>query len=277
MSDVLVPYTPIIKRYHDTIGQNEEARLAGAQELAADPSPLAREFADSVTELGARYHNEAPFYPKPRFPREPREPGINNGTDLAWQLHRQCRLPVLDDPTLDVDWVEYEVGILSTRGRAVFDTPARRPAGGPLTLNLLLVNDERLPALGEVKVRRDKEPFSALVQLLVYAAHLATPSQYRRLRTHFAEAGFPDVDVPRFDGYLLLFHFGDSNATYLDAFDRVAKETSAGLMQEPAITRHLRRLACLDLDLEAVEPEESLVSSPPYQELRATTHWVHAG
>lgn len=136
--------------------------------------------------------------------------------------------------------------------------------------------DDRTPVLGEVKVGRDKEPYSALVQLLAYIAHLSTRTQYDRLCSHFSDTGFPDADPPRFDGYLLLFRFGDrwdptsaafvpSPNTWLDKLLPQSKVLSAQLMDRNDITQHIRRLVCLDVTLD----DEG--------ELVATTRWVHDG
>jgi uncharacterized protein YodC (DUF2158 family) len=75
----------------------------------------------------------------------------------------------------------------------------------------------------------------------------------RRFVTSIRSAG--SFQEKWFDGYVLLFHFGESKATHLDELLEEATKTSAGLMQQPEITKHVRRLACLDLDLHAVEPE----------------------
>lgn len=122
---------------------------------------------------------------------------------------------------------------------------------------------DRTPILGEVKVRRDKEPFAALVQLLAYIAHLSTPSQYARLRTHLPAAGYPEADPPRFDGYLLLYEFGQSPNTWLDPLMEQSTLVSQGLMANPDVRRHIRRLVCLDVQLTAQDA------------VTATTRWRH--
>lgn len=119
----LVPYTPILRRYHEVRSLHDEQRYALAQQLAADPGVLAADFAESIAILTDRYDNAASFHPKHRVPPSPTKPGINNGTDLAWYLHCQQRLPVTDAPELDAGWVEYELSVLGTRGAAVFDSP----------------------------------------------------------------------------------------------------------------------------------------------------------
>lgn len=265
----LVPYTPIMRRHHEVKALSRENRHDLALRLASDPEPLTTEFLDSIAVLSAQYGNVSSFFPKPRLPRAPTVPGISNGTDLAWYLHRQRRLPVDDDPALGVDWVEYELSVLSTRGGAAFggpihggiegDAPPR--AGRPLRADLVLANaGDQTPVIAEVKIRKDQDPFSALIQVLTYIAHLSTPSQYARLRTHLPVAGFPDVRPPRFDGYLLLHGFDGTAGTWLDDLMTQTRLISEQLTQDRTIATHIRRLACLDVQLRA-------------EQLSATTHW----
>src|SRR5262249_49078525 len=148
------------------------------------------------------------FRPSRRYPRPPRKAGIASGADLAWYVQRQRELRVDGNPHLTADYVDYELSILSTHGDARFDDAEQTKAGRALKVDLLLANrQDRTPVLAEVKRGRDKDPFSGLVQLLAYIAHLATPSQYGRLRSQLPAGRFPDRE-PRLDGYLLLYDFG---------------------------------------------------------------------
>ena len=266
----LVPYTPIYRRYRDTTALDDKQRLACAKHLSAHPEILADEFAQSVQLMADRYANAMPFRPAPKVPREPRQPGIRNGTDFAWYLHRQRTLPVLDDPTLDVAYADYELSILSTRGRAVFDHDLTTKAGRALRADLVLrALADDYPVISEVKLNRDKEPFSGLVQLLAYIAHLATPTQYNRLRRYVPGGHYPPADRPVFDGYVLLYRFGESPATYLDGLLEQAMRSSAALMSEPTVTRHIRRLACVDVVFDAD------ADGRPGGPLSATVRWRH--
>lgn len=260
----VVPLTPIYRRYRDVIALHDEPRRDLARDLAKDPTPLAVDFAASVAQMTTSYVNAAPFRPTARLPRPPTRPGIANGTDLAWHLHEQGTLTVADAPELAAEYADYELSVLSTRGRAVFDDEAQTPAGRALKVDVLLANAaDRTPIVAEVKFRRDKEPFSAIVQLLAYIAHLTSPSQYERLRTHVPTGDYPAAEVARFDGYLMLYRFGESANTYLDDLLHAAEATSEGLMRQAAVTRHVRRLVCLDLSLD----EDAALS--------ATVRWRH--
>ena len=215
MSGPIVPYTPILRRYKEVCDLDDARRFDLAQKLNREPGLLAADFSATVAALEVGYDSQASFRPKHNEPRVPAQQGIANGPDLAWYMYRQGKLEVENEPALAVEYAEYELSVLSTRGGAVFDAPVHgaterneRPgsAGNPLKADLVLVNADpadRMPVLAEVKVKRDKEPFSALVQLLAYIAHLASPSQYARLRAHLDGAGFPAANPARFDGYLL--------------------------------------------------------------------------
>jgi hypothetical protein len=244
-----VPYTSILRRYRQTTALPGAERLALAERLSEDATPLAREFAESVAAFAAGYRNKARFRPVRRYPRPPRQAGIANGADLAWYTQRQRELPVENAMDLTAEYVDYELSILSTDGDARFDDAEQTTAGRALKVDLLLANaEDRTPIVGEVKRGRDKDPFTGLVQLLAYIAHLATPSQYERLRTQLPEGRFPDRE-PRLDGYVLLYEFGKERNTYLDDLLHASAKVAAAVMKTPEVTTRVRRLACLDLAL----------------------------
>jgi hypothetical protein len=245
----VLPYTPILRRYRETIAMSEAERLALARDLSEEPAPLVRDFAESQRAFAEGYLNKAAFRPTRRYPPPPRQPGIARGADLAWYVQRQRELRVDGEPNLAAEYVEYELSILSTRGNARFDDAEQTKAGRALKVDLLLANlEDRTPVVAEVKRGRDKDPFSGLVQLLAYIAHLATPSQYGRLRSRLPGGRFPDRE-PRLDGYVLLYEFGKDPNTYLDELLRVGELVAARVMESPAVAVHVRRLVCLDLEL----------------------------
>ena len=84
--------------------------------------------------------------------------------------------------------------------------------------------------MGELKIRADKDPFTALVQVLACAAHLATPHQYARLRQFAPSGGFPERDRPVLDGYVLLDRFLEVPQADLERLAEKAEELSSLLM-----------------------------------------------
>lgn len=260
-SPPVVPCTPILRRYHEVNRLSQSKRHEQVLHLVADPTPLVDQFRQSVEQLAAGYDHIGTFRPKERHPQSTNGAEIvelRTGNDLASKFYEQQKLEVIDHPELNVNWVDYELSILSTPDAAVFDAPQEgdepdadpRPAGRAIRADLLMANaTDRTPVLGEVKVRRDKDPYAALIQLLSYIAHLSTPSQYARLRKHIEKAGFPQTDVPRFDGYLLLTDFGATPNTWLKKLMTQTEILAAALLEQPEITRHIRRLVFLDLTL----------------------------
>lgn len=115
-------------------------------------------------------------------------------------------------------------------------------------VDLLLAScDIRTPIVGELKIRDDKDPFTALIQMLAGAVHLATTDQYGRLCEFLPAGAFPPTEQPRLDGYLLLYRFLETPQADLESLDRQADKLSALLMKRSEITTHLRRIACVDL------------------------------
>jgi hypothetical protein len=252
-----IPVTKMALRYARTKGLHDQERRNEAKQLAADPEPLARDFADSVQRFAAEYdQQDQPFFPTPRDPPEPKDrETIARTEDIAWLLHRQGTLPVADHPELDADYVEYEVVATRTPGGAKFEQLpgdlTAKTARSALRLDLLLANHiDRTPIVAEVKRRRDADPYVALIQTLTALAHLATPSQYRRLGNHFDGAGFPPQGAPRLDGYVVLYAFGKDKSTFLEELGEYAQDIGAGLVDRPEVAPHLRRLVCLDLELD---------------------------
>ena len=64
--------------------------------------------------------------------------------------------------------------------------PATSSGAGGIDV-LLRSPQTGFPTVGEVKVRKDKNAFFALIQGMTYAVELSTPSQRARLKRHFAD------------------------------------------------------------------------------------------
>jgi hypothetical protein len=258
----LVPHTPIYRSFREVKNLRQKARVRRAREIAGNPAGIATDFAESVRLFGTGYHRTGPFRHPQRRPPRPEQPAhIASSTDFAWWVHRQGVLPVRDLPELSLTWVDYEASIIRALGDARFDDEQRSKAGRALLPDLLLSAADK-PVVGEVKIGAD-EPFVAIIQLMTYIAHLATPSQYARLVTNYPNAGFPSADPPQIDAYLILHRFGAAKATYSDEFLALATRLSDGLMRQPEVTKHVARIVCLDATLDG------------NGQLTATTRWLH--
>lgn len=241
----LVPHTPIYQLFREVKRLDQEERVVRAREIAGNPTSVATAFGDSVRLFGQGYHRTGPFRDSPRLPPPPKRPEhIASSTEFAWWVHRQGGLPVLDLPELSLTWVDYEASIIRALNDARFDDDQRSKAGRALLPDLLLSAAGK-PVVGEVKIGAD-EPFAAIIQLMTYVAHLATQTQYARLVSNYPDAGFPSVDPPQIDAYLILHRFGAAKATYSDEFLALATRLSEGLMWQAEVTTHVARIACLD-------------------------------
>ncbi len=258
-----IPRTPIQVYYKRVCAMSYAQRLGLADDLLNDPSPLAEVFASSV-ETFSTYENQEAFYSNPsRAPKRPEPPGeIVETHHVAWYLRQQETLTVADAPELTARYVDYEIAPTRTTDHAVFDDGGSWRTG--MFVDLLLSNSrDSTPIVGELKIRSDKDPFTALVQVLACAAHLATPQQYERL-CRFAPAGqFSVRECPLLDGYVLLYRFLEVQQAELEQLGAKADQLSARLLADPRVGDRLRRIACLDLDF------------GDGQELMATSRWSH--
>lgn len=194
-----IPRTSI-QRYYKRVGDMSYAqRLELADELLCNPSPLVQEFDQSVATFSS-YDNPEAFYSNPKRAPKPPESRENIVTTnhVACHLHEQGVLEVDGVPALNARYVDYEIAPTRTTDRASFDDGGSWRTG--LFVDLLLAScQDGTPIVGELKIRADKDPFTALVQVVACAAHLATPHQYERLR-QFASAGrFLERDRPMVD------------------------------------------------------------------------------
>lgn len=240
-----------IQRYYKRVcGMSYAQRLELAANLIRDPSPLVAEFDASVATF-ASYDNPQAFYSNPsRAPKAP-EPRheILKTHHVAWHLREQRVLEVHGKPALEARYVDYEIAPTRTTDRAVFDDDGGSWRTG-LFVDLLLAScRDGTPIVGELKIRADKDPFTALVQVLACAAHLATPHQYERLRRFAPSGRFAERDRPLLDGWVLLYRFLEKPQDDLERLDERAAQLAALLTERTEIAQRLRRLACVDLDL----------------------------
>lgn len=159
----------------------------------------------------------------------------------------------MDSPELSFSFVDREVALARTTGNAVFENDersirVRRP-------DWLLANaHDRLPILAEVKVGNDKDPFYALIQLLMYAAELATPTQMTRLQRHYpdrfaAPASDKTAHGPVLDAYIVLSNYNSRSGIRQEILD-TTNQLCQRLVGEKAISTYIRRIACLDVTLD---------------------------
>ena len=127
--------------------------------------------------------------------------------------------------------------------------------GGPRPperkLDLLLVGQDGLPIVAELKIREDRATYFAFIQSLMYAAELSSQSQRARLAKFYEDAGFrwPGAD-PFGDIYIIAFEppaaTEESNrGRSFDATRRLAES----LVGRPQFAALIRRVVYLEASI----------------------------
>jgi hypothetical protein len=213
----------------------EQARWA--QQLK--PTALANVFTESVEEFKP-YRNTEPFYPASRrsLPVPSTNQAIRTSRDLAILLNAQGTAEVINDPCLNFRYVDYEiVPARTTRG-----TYADGGNGTEwVRLDQLLVTEH--PVIAEVKLRRDKNPFYALIQALTAAAELATPAQHQRLQRHYPKQ-FATTNGAEVDIYIITYRSHENGRTWDELYVQTQNMCSE-LSSMPTVRKYISRFAIL--------------------------------
>lgn len=238
-----------------------ECHLAMAEEARRDrnPATLAEFFQRSVERFSEYSNVEEPFYPdRPARQELPNPQAIDriSGTlSLTAFLKAAGTARFVENPDLDFVFVDRELVPARTTGNAFFENDER--AIRVRRLDWLLANaHDQLPIIAEVKVGNDKDPFYALVQLLMYAAELVTPAQLTRLRRHYPDrfklpdspGGETDDQRPVMDLYIIISNYNprsELRQEILEATSQLAQR----LVVEKGVSRYIRKIACLDVTL----------------------------
>jgi hypothetical protein len=296
-----VPSTPIVEFYDslDERGVGREKRLACAAKFVVNPASLAKKFGASVRALEDYLPNPEGFYrSRPHYAVGDKR--RSSTIDLALRIRYAGGLtPTQGTPgSAPVD-LPAGVSVVSADqlGAAYLDrevVPGRTTGGvahggTAVRLDLLLRNaTDRTPVVAEIKrtsdldpaqpdrkPATDKDPFSALVQALAATAQLASPPQYARLarwgqavtrdgRDYPEPADIARVAVPLFDIYLVLHN--RPTGTYLKELGEETARLSGLLLAQPAVARHVRRIACMVTHLDG----EQLLSKVEWAYERTT-------
>jgi hypothetical protein len=117
----------------------------------------------------------------------------------------------------------------------------RHSGAGGLDL-LLSSNLGAVPVICEIKIGDDATPFYALVQTLAYAAELATPQQYQRLKKVFPSFCTLTPD-PLVDIYILM---QDSPSDHKCIYEATKTIVQGMYRMRPTLTSTIRRLVFLN-------------------------------
>lgn len=196
--------TQLRKLYAALGSLHEEEQLKLAQLHASKPKVLAKRLAHSLATADGypplREDEDligADRTPLPNPPTPLLE--VTTTEDFVSNLVGDNRWPVTDADELSFRYVEREVSPLRT-------TEPKGPRPDRRSLDLLLASDQGRPIAAELKVGKDAPSYYALVQALMYAAELQSPSQRRRLAHLYPDAGFAWPEKgPLIDIYLITF------------------------------------------------------------------------
>ncbi len=247
---VVVPTIPLRSMYEMFVALSSprEAQEHLAQALSLCPRKIAMLFDESIRAF-ARFNNPDEGFTgdndrsRVQAPEDPRNATSDVEVSAILKERHENRGLVEGARHLDFEVVEREI------------VPERATGTGKRgrRIDWLARNaHDRTPILAELKVGADKNPFFALVQLLLYAATLSTGSQQARLRRHFPTLNVPDapsdeaqVAQAKFDLYIVLVEF----PAQLQSFLELARATAQALVREPLIASKVRRIACLRTNL----------------------------
>ena len=234
------PATTQLRDYYEALlALKEEEQTVLAEFHAEDPTLLIHRFAESVKEAELCIGQAKESFHE-REALAPAEVGaeIVSTIDFAGQLvNRDC---LVADPHADLSFAYVDREIFPGRTKGVARMRKR-------TADLLLVNvEDRLPIVGEVKIRSDRPTYFAFVQALMHAAELVSETQRRRLEREYNEARFAwPGDGPFIDVYLIAYEppeRGEFRGRSTEATERMAEK----MMASPKVTRWLRRVAYLE-------------------------------
>ena len=158
---------------------------------------------------------------------------------------------VLDDGAygLNFHYVAREVLPNRTMLRARFEGDPRADSRGadstladlPLWRSSV---DDVFAIVGDIKIRNDKNPVTALVQALTHVSELVTPNQLRRLRRCYSEL---ESCSQRIDLAVLLYEYDHDTRAGRQELLRVSEGLSKALIDDQEVSEHLRVISFLDV------------------------------
>lgn len=245
------PPIPLLRLYEFMRSMSGEERLEFAHWLAEKPHLFNEWSLRSVAFFG-RFSNPKTedFHPPRRrpLPHADKVRVIGSGRDVAVLL---ADLPhgrwwkVEGGPELTFRFVDYEVPPL--RKTAAARVEGEAPAKAGMRADLLLVGEDGVPIVGEVKsattTSLDTDPVLALIQGLTACAQLLSPQQMARLESAYPLAQFRAHSV--LDLFVIVVKpEQQARSTYQADLYEAAKRLAPILAAEPNVAA--RRIAFIE-------------------------------
>jgi hypothetical protein len=192
-----LPISVLVQLYRFMRVMSQEERLELARWLTNKPDLLAEWFRRSLARYGNHYSNASePFRPvRDELPDAATVTDVRSGRDLVVVLADRPRgrwWDVAGAPELRFRFVDHELPPLRTERTSRFEDGSPSTAG--MRADLLLVGEDGMPIVGEVKAateeRYDSDAVLALIQGLTLCAQLATPQQMERLAISYQDSQF---------------------------------------------------------------------------------------
>ncbi len=189
LTELILPITPLEMLYRELreLRGSKDARFEATQSRltrrhgATDAIFLAELFRRSV-EHAKSYRNVAEDFCPDRPDREVSEDRQESryARQLVQFMYATEKIKI---NSLTMKFVDYEVfPFRTTRSCTERGVPATTAGSGGMDMLLSVTPKTDIPTVGEIKANtEDVGPTFALIQSLMYAAHIATPNQFERL------------------------------------------------------------------------------------------------
>ena len=256
-----IPFPELTRRYVQLKDVTSEGRLRAAERATVhEHAALIGDSVRAFEDFDVTIHE--PFYPANDardLDKSPKQASRTFGWAMA--IKAMSSVSVEGDESLTFRYVAREVSPVHTKPMGTFETPD----GKANSTDLILINESSSrPVVAEVKIGRDKEPYTALVQALASAAQLVPRRQRARLQALDGRFASFDRD-PRIDVFVLLAEFPERNRHrwYQLAY---ARGLAAGLEAHPDVQRHFGRITFLQLHRSSTDEVSATTALPQVAE-----------
>lgn len=233
-----VPKTPLRHRYERLGSLSTHERRVECERLARNPAELVGEFLDAVCSMQEFDNRGEAFYPGERTRKA--APVLRGAVEVMQRL--------VDVPIVVRDLPGYTFRIRHREVPPLRATRAGARSSGSGGIDYVALREAlAIPILGEIKVRSDRDPYYAFVQLLTYLSEMCSPGQIARARSHLFTPDLPER--PRYDLHILLVDFMDRGrkGPIIGATHRLADAFRSQLADCAGIEHGLGEILCLKM------------------------------